>query len=70
MLDGLDIDQVTIVGNALGGMSSLWCAVAGRSGSLAPYSSANLRVPYGLRLTVRADTLRSFSGDIVDLSRV
>ncbi len=103
VLDGLGIDQVTLVGNALGGMFSLWFAldrpkrvarvvlvglpggaIAGARGDLpmgmftAPALGrvatwmARLPMPrsvvrMGLRPTVRADTARSLSDDIVDL---
>lgn len=103
VLDGLGIDQVTLVGSALGGLFSLWFAldrpqqvarvvlvgqpagaIAGARVDLsmglitAPLlgrvATAMARLPaprfigrMGLRPTVRADTLRSLSDDIVDL---
>lgn len=103
VLDGLGIDQVTLVGNALGGMFSLWFAldrpervarvvlvglpggaIAGARGDFAmgmftapvlgrvAMGMARLPMPrsvvrMGLRPTVRADTARSLSDDIVDL---
>jgi pimeloyl-ACP methyl ester carboxylesterase len=103
VLDGLGIDQVTLVGNALGGMFSLWFAldrptrvarvvlvgmpggaIAGARGDfgmgvftapvLGSVATGMARLPMprsvvrmGLRPTVRADTARSLSDDIVDL---
>ena len=103
VLDGLGIDQVTFVGNALGGLFSLWCAldrpervaravlvgqpagaiagvrvdatmsmlalpVLGRVGTwMAQLPSPRFVGRMGLRPTVRAETLRSLSDDIVDL---
>ena len=103
VLDGLGIDQVTLVGNALGGLFSLWFALdrpsrvarvvlvgqpAGAIGGarvdltmgmitapvLGRIATWMARLPsprfigrMGLRPTVRADTLRSLSDDIVDL---
>jgi pimeloyl-ACP methyl ester carboxylesterase len=103
VLDGLGIDQVTLVGNALGGMFSLWFAldrptrvarvvlvgqpagaIAGARADLAmgiftaPVLGraatwmARLPLPrfagrMGLRSTVRPDTARSLSDDIIDL---
>lgn len=103
VLDELGIDQVTLVGNALGGLFSLWFAldrpsrvarvvlvgqpagaiagarldmtmgmitapVLGRIATwMARLPSPRFAGRMGLRPTVRADTLRSLSNDIVDL---
>lgn len=106
MLDGLGIDRVTLVGNALGGLFALWFALdqpsrvtqvvlvgqpAGAiAGARVDLTMAMITAPVfgriatwmarlpsprfigrmGLRPTVRADTLRSLSDDIVDLHQL
>jgi pimeloyl-ACP methyl ester carboxylesterase len=53
VLDGLGIDQVALVGNALGGMFSLWFALDRPSRVVGRCSSANLRVRSGVCALMR-----------------